>query len=232
MSAIDNTFHFVRNPTAINGLATTYVSKRGSDTTGNGTAQNPYASIAKATSIATAGTNIMLDDYSWSEQRTLNNRAFIWWGNGKCELNGATVAFTNYAGDYFHNFSRIVNYSQFNGKYFDCTMIGNGTLFQGEATHCILYRLVDDGYSLYYYPENCVCINTSSISAELYVSTKKPVNNIFIGTAQIPHSGEFDYNNYTTGSIPTNNGSNVHSVNNVSTGQTLADYFNYIHPNV
>ena len=60
MSAIDTTFHFVRNPTAINGLATTYVSKRGSDTTGNGTAQNPYASIAKATSIATAGTNIML----------------------------------------------------------------------------------------------------------------------------------------------------------------------------
>ena len=47
----------------------------------------------------------------------------------------------------------------------------------------------------------------------------------------LPHSREFDYNNYTTGSIPTNNGGNVHSVNNVSTGQTLADYFNYIHPN-
>ena len=47
----------------------------------------------------------------------------------------------------------------------------------------------------------------------------------------LPHSGEWDYNNYTTGSIPTNNGGNAHSVNNVSTGQTLADYFNYIHPN-
>ena len=35
MSAIDTTFHWVKNPTAINGLATTYVSKRGSDTTGN-----------------------------------------------------------------------------------------------------------------------------------------------------------------------------------------------------
>ena len=46
MSAIDNTFHFVRNPTAINGLQTTYVSKRGSDVSGDGTAQNPYASIA------------------------------------------------------------------------------------------------------------------------------------------------------------------------------------------
>ena len=137
MSAIDTTFHWVRNPTAINGLATAYVSKRGSDTTGNGTVQNPYASIAKATSITTAGTNIMLDDYSWSEQRTLNNRAFRWWGNGKCELNGATVAFTNYGGDYFHNFSRIVNYGVFYGKYFDCTMIGNNSYFNGEATHCI-----------------------------------------------------------------------------------------------
>ena len=48
MSAIDTTFHWDKNPTAINSLATAYVSKRGSDTTGNGTAQNPYASIAKA----------------------------------------------------------------------------------------------------------------------------------------------------------------------------------------
>ena len=234
MSAIDTTFHWDKNPTAINGLPTTYGSKRGSDTTGDGTAQKPYASIAKATSVATAGTNIMLDDYSWSEERTLNGRAFRWWGNGKCELNGATVPFTNYGGDYFYDFSRIVNYTSFYGKFFDCTMIGNGTWFNGEATHCIMYRLKDDGnYGGYgcYYPENCICINTYSNSASLNVSAKKPVNNIFIGTAQLPTSGEFDYNNYTTGSIPTNNGSNVHSVNNVSTGQTLADYFNYIHPN-
>ena len=46
-----------------------------------------------------------------------------------------------------------------------------------------------------------------------------------------PSNNEWDYNNYTTGSIPTNNGSNAHSVNNATTGQTLADYFNYIHPN-
>ena len=175
MSAIDTTFTWCRNPTAINGLATTYVSKRGSDTTGDGTAQNPYASIAKATSIATANTNIMLDDYSWSEERTLNGRAFRWWGNGKSELNGATVTFTNYAGDYFYNFSRIINYSKFYGKFFDCTMIGNNTYFSGEATHCILYRLLDGGtYYGQYYPENCVCINTSSASTSLVVQTKKP----------------------------------------------------------
>ena len=230
MSAIDTTFTWVRNPTAINGLATTYVSKRGSDVSGDGTANNPYASIAKATGVATAGTNIMLDENRWSEQRTLNNRAFSWWGNGKCELNGATVSFTNYTGDYFYNFSRIVNYGIFGGKFFDCTMIGNGTQFAGEATHCVLYRLKNANIG-YFFPENCVCINTSSTYYSLYISTKKPVNNIFIGKAQTPHTPECDYNNYTTGSIPTDNGSNAHSINNVSTGQTLADYFNYIHPN-
>ena len=165
MSAIDTTFHWDKNPTAINGLATTYVSKRGSDVSGDGTAQNPYACLAKATAMATANTNIMLDDAIWIEQRTLNNRAFRWWGNGKTELNGAIVFFTNYAGDYFYNFSRIINYGGFRGKFFDCTMIGNDTLFCGEATHCILYRLSDGvQYGAYFQPENCICINTSSVS--------------------------------------------------------------------
>lgn len=231
MSAIDTTFHWVRNPTAINALATTYVSKRGSDLSGDGTANNPYASIAKATSIATADTNIMLDDGVWSQQRTLNNRAFKWWGNGKCELNGSTVTFYNYNGDYFYNFSRIINYVGFVGKYFDCTMIGNNTWFSGEATRCILYRLSSGVSYIYFQPENCICINTTSNASLSTTTQKKPVNNIFIGTAMLHNSGECDYNNYTTGSIPTNNGSNVHSVNNVSTGQTLTDYFNYIHPN-
>jgi len=110
-------------------------------------------------------------------------------------------------------------------------MIGNSSTFGGEATHCILHRLFCGSSNIYFQPENCICINTSSVISSLVVSQKKPVNNIFIGTAMLPHSGECDYNNYTTGSIPTNNGGNVHSVNNVSTGQTLADYFNYIHPN-
>jgi len=39
MSAIDTTFHWDKNPTAINGLVTTYCSKRGSDVSGDGTAQ-------------------------------------------------------------------------------------------------------------------------------------------------------------------------------------------------
>ena len=103
MSAIDTTFHFVRNPTAINGLQTTYVSKRGSDVSGDGTAQNPYASIAKATSIASAATNLMLDDAVWSQQRTLNNRAFRWWGNGRTEINSNITTLSMYSNEYFYN---------------------------------------------------------------------------------------------------------------------------------
>ena len=96
-SAIDNTFHFVRNPTAINGLPTTYGSKRGSDVSGDGTAQNPYASIAKITSVTTAGNNIMLDDSVWSQQRTLNGRAFKWWGNGRTEIDDSITNFSIYS---------------------------------------------------------------------------------------------------------------------------------------
>ena len=110
-------------------------------------------------------------------------------------------------------------------------MIGNGNYFRGEATHCILYRL-NDGDGDYYgpgFPENCICINTTSYNSELRTQQKKPVNNIFIGTAPYPHSGECDYNNYTTGSIPTNNGGNVHSVNNVST-PVVRTSLSFAHP--
>ena len=97
MSAIDTTFTWVRNPTAINGLATTYVSKRGSDVSGDGTAQNPYASIAKATAMATEKTNIMLDDGEWDEARTLNNKIFIFWGNAKTIIGDKTkTVYHNY----------------------------------------------------------------------------------------------------------------------------------------
>ena len=89
---------WLRNPTLANGLTTTYVSHKGSDTTGDGTATNPYKTIAKATSVATAGTNIMLDDGVWSQQRTLNSRAFKWWGNGRTVIDCTiTTALTLYS---------------------------------------------------------------------------------------------------------------------------------------
>ena len=115
MSAIDTTFHWDKNPTAINGLATTYCSKRGSDVSGDGTAQKPYASIAKATSVATAGTNIMLDDGVWSQQRTLNNRAFKWWGNGRTEIDDSITDFAIYDDtfNYFNRLILLVNCSKF-----------------------------------------------------------------------------------------------------------------------
>ena len=99
---------WLRNPTLANGFATTYVSHKGSDTTGDGTATNPYKTIAKATSVATAGTNIMLDDGVWSQQRTLNGRAFIWWGNGRTEINDSNTTFSIYGNDTFNYFNTLI----------------------------------------------------------------------------------------------------------------------------
>ena len=160
MSAIDNTFHFVRNPTAINGLATTYVSKRGSDTTGDGTAQNPYASIAKATSVATAGTNIMLDDGYWNEARTLNSKIFIFWGNAKTIIGDKSRdVYHNYMYTYFHY---IYCFNLVFGHYNAGT--GNARLY-----NCFIYNCnsapsyasnsLSDGF---YTIENCICINIYS----------------------------------------------------------------------
>ena len=100
-------FSLGKNPTAINGLQPLCPNVEAM--LGDGTAQNPYAS-SKGYKCCYCWHKYMLDEAIWSEQRTLNNRAFKWWGNGKCELNGSTVTFTNYGGDYFYNFSRIINY--------------------------------------------------------------------------------------------------------------------------
>ena len=84
-----------------------YVDKDGNDSTGNGTSSNPYKSIAKATSVGTSGNNIILGNGVWGEQRTLNNRAFNWWGNGMTEFNGAIVSMVIYSSETFNYFSFI-----------------------------------------------------------------------------------------------------------------------------
>lgn len=237
MSAIDTTFHWVRNPTAINGLATTYVSKRGNDTTGDGTAQNPYASIAKATSVATAGTNIMLDDGVWSQQRTLNNRAFRWWGNVVTEINDSIVFMTMYTGEiaYWLKVDYATKRLWNNCTFYNCNV---NNLDQGYPSSVKAYNTrISNSYVFYstgsYEFINCIINNCKNLGVA--ETNLKVINNILIGsipTFAVATGGLVDYNNYTTNSIPTTNGANSHSINNASTGQTLADYFNYVRPNV
>jgi hypothetical protein len=79
--------------------------------------------------------------------------------------------------------------------------------------------------------ENCynsVYVNCTFASEAKFASAQaKFYNNIFVGgTINILLNSFVDYNNYTTLSIPTANGANSHSINNASTGQTVADYFN------
>ena len=234
MSAIDTTFHWVRNPTAINGLATTYVSKRGNDTTGDGTKRNPYASIAKATSVATAGTNIMIDDGVWSQQRTLNNRAFKWWGNGSTWLKNDTIPFTGYGGDDFNflkmtggagaavvscsfNFCHCTNLSVCESTYGGEHISANYSILINQ----LCFIIGNNNQPI----ENCILINCWSSRATTN-SLSIVRNNIIIGGAVNMSHQYCDYNNYTTLAIPTANGGNSHSINNATTGQTLADYFN------
>ena len=234
MSAIDTTFHWDKNPTAINGLQTTYCSKRGNDTAGDGTAQNPYASIAKATSVATAGTNMMLDECKWSEQRTLNNRAFKWWGNGRTEIDDSITNFSIYS-DTFNFFNTLIvagtNYSfpyycHF-CNYVRCKLVGGGYPPTFNGYYSNLYNM---GLSWVYVPSyfhNCNIINCSLGNPINLTTAKTFYNNVIIGPDTPSYSGiGCDYNNYTTLAIPTTNGANSHSINNASTGQTVADYFN------
>ena len=233
MSAIDTTFHWVRNPTAINGLQTTYGSKRGSDVSGDGTAQNPYASIAKATSVATADTNMMLDEAIWSEQRTLNGRSFKWWGNGRTWIKGASISMTSYNYDRF-NFLKITNIRTFN-SWFNYCYVSDSTSDWQSKRYCNNCILINFGFfgSISPYVEdfsNNIVINAINAYDTVVAASSKFVNNIFIGV--LPNfnynssTGIIDYNNYTTLAIPTTNGANAHSINNASTGQTVSDYFN------
>ena len=79
-----------------------YVDKDGNDSTGNGTSSNPYKSIAKATSVGTSGNNIILGNGVWEEQRTLNSKAFKWWGSGGTVIDRRLVNFIIYGIDIFN----------------------------------------------------------------------------------------------------------------------------------
>ena len=90
----------------------------------------------------------------------------------------------------------------------------------------------------YYSNVNCQLENSLIIGGNTHFSTSSTQSYIrdciFTGDINATkHSGaKCDYNNYSTNSIPTINGANSHSINDATTGQTLADYFNYVHPNV
>lgn len=222
MSAIDNTFHFVRNPTAINGLTTTYVSKRGSDVSGDGTAQNPYASIAKATSVATANTNIMLDDGEWNEARTNNNRAFKWWGNAKSKFFLGALLNDNYFYFYYIYVTRGSSNKNLYVKncFFDCDSL----LWEnGEFVNSVINQYLNATTAKF---NHCILLKTSG--GYFSNTTKGFFNCIVFGNVTANAYSGFNCN-FMTNSIPSNF---FNSINNATTGQTLADYFNYVHPNV
>ena len=225
-------FKWVRNPTLANGKTTWYGSHRGKDSGdgGDGSATNPFKTIAQVTSVATAGDNIMLDDGIWSQQRTLNSRAFKFWGNGRTEIDDSIVTFIIYS-DTFNYFNRLifttsgspVYYCHF-CNYVQCKLFSFlYPIFNGYYSN--IYNTLFPSNNAPTYFHNCNIINCSG--GVVLETPKTFYNNVIIGSSVPIYRGiGCDYNNYTTATIPTTNGANAHSINNTSTGQTVADYFN------
>jgi len=224
---------------SINPVGTNiYVDKDGNDSTGNGTSSNPYKSIAKATSVGTSGNNIILGNGVWSEQRTLNSMAFKWWGNGMTEFNGVIVSMVIYSNEIFnyftfmdmnwnnaylnygisYNYSKLINITQRP----DNRMAGIGSIFEN------VNAVIHDSYGGQLPFLNCIFKNCVYVNFDGNSFSRRIYNCVFIGNTTTGISGGqfMDYNNFTTLSIPTSGGANSHSINDATTGQTVADYFN------
>lgn len=238
-------FKWLRNPTLANGKPTWYGSHRGKDSGdgGDGSATNPFKTIAQITSVATAGDNIMLDDGIWSQERTLNNRSFNWWGNGRTEINSNTVILTVYGNEEFYFLHiKLSTITIPGGRYFKLfySIIENVSAFNAYQREADIFFaknsiILNCNVLGHYGGVNCQLENSLVIGGNTGFSTKAFTkcyikNCIFTGTiGAADHYGvNCDYNNYTTLSIPTTNGANSHSINDASTGQTIADYFNSV----
>lgn len=219
-------FIWVRNPSQINGLSTTYVSKRGSDTTGNGTAQNPYASIAFATSVATTGTNIMLDDGEWSEARTANGRIFHWWSNGNSKIKKTTSDNEFY---YFLTVYEHYGYSSFENCYIEIKLY-LGSVFGFNAKNCVIYSTANAFGNMYV--ENCLFKYAGMVTVNSYGSHFFK-NCCFIDML-IVSSSNFNCSscNFTNKTIPTTTVAKLDDcIDDTITNQTFVDYFNNYNAN-
>jgi hypothetical protein len=224
---------WLRNPTLANGLVTWYVSHRGLDSGdgGDGSATNPFKTIAQATSVATEGQNIMLDDGVWSQQRTLNNRSFKFWGNGVTEINAIVVSLV-FVNDTFY-FLRAIGLTQqtANVLFVNCvckdfiSVNAGGYNFQNCYVQSCGFGA--SNRPLFHPIFGNIFVNVFAQTIHSATPVNKIENNVIIGT--VPNFGlnqYCNYNNYTTSAIPTTNGANANSINDASTGQTAADYFN------
>ena len=218
-------FIWVRNPTAINGLATTYVSLRGSDTDGDGTAQNPYRSLAKATTVAATNTNIMVDNGEWKEARTANGRNFKWWGNATSYLN---VPFNLDSQRLNYLKVKLVNLSRDAYIYIYNCICENitGTLVRGEIKNTIAVIYANAWKNMQI--DNCVL--HGSLEADTYGGCS--VKNTIFTYIPRPSRDSVFYNcNFTkySSSIPT--AKKINCIDDILTEQNLNDYFNYVPQN-
>lgn len=208
-----------------------YVDKDGNDSTGDGTSSNPYKSIAKATSVGASGNNIILGNGVWEEQRTLNSKAFKWWGSGGTVINRSLVNFIIYGTEIF-NMLWIRGGSAVGVVFYNCMItdwVRVGDFFANGENNIFINAMIGWTSVPSVSFKNNVIINSDMGNPNSSaITAAAPVhNNIFInGNGNMNVNTNCNYNNYTTGAIPVTNGANSLSINNASTGQTVADYFN------
>ena len=221
-------FQWNINPTGTN----IYADKKGDDTTGNGTAQNPYKTIAKATNVGASGNNIIIGNGVWGEQRTLNGKYFNFYGSGETIIKGDTVGLTQYDNDSFTNIElNKLAISQVIVSFKNCNVIkcsfSTSRISMQDAIMIACTGSISFIPSLKQIYVNSI-IDIPSILYDTITNNHKVYNCIFINGVPPNVTGYsiYDYNNFTTKSIPTTGGQNAHSINNASTGQTVTDYFN------
>lgn len=232
-----NKFIWVRQPLG----TTTYVDHRGDDNNGDGSAQNPYQTILKATTVATLGSNIMLGDGVWSGDRySEKTKTFIWYGNSFTIIKELSIP-KNINEHYHHVILlscklRTDNYDKACPVLHNCIAYG---LVKGTGNN---YNIGVSAYNSLLIKSNLVISGLGSINVTLKNSIA--YNFIVVSSKDSSVTDSIDLGG-STGSnrlfapntcsfcnLTISNIIGTNNINNQSTGQTIFDYFNYIHPNV
>ena len=228
-------FIWVRQPSG----TTTYVDHRGDDLNGDGTAQNPFQTILKATTVATAGSNIVIGDGVWNDSRYSTSKYFRFYGNSHTQLNNFFVL-KNYDECYHY---LIMNQCDLQSikKDHTCPLFINCVVFEPKnrslvynvgirAKHSLLIksnytknglgntRAIFDHCIFFKYQQYAI----NNVNNDIYCSNCIDIS----GDSICSQNTSYNHScacNFTTGVIRGQNG-----INNQTIAQNITDYFNYV----
>jgi hypothetical protein len=218
------------NPSLTNGLGSTYVAPYpfGNNTTGDGSITAPYATIYKATTTATSGTNIILSAGMWSTNRNSNDKSFNFFGCGidATVIYGNTFVYTHSDKFYYLTLKNVTNAYQLNFYLCENVKIENCYFLYGETYRMNYSLVVNTNLSAtgYFIATNTIFANCYGNPYGFGLINEQAKNNIIVGSNPFLSGVYASYCNFTTNAIPTLLGG-TNNINNSITGQTASDYF-------